>query len=183
MIPLNSKRWQHYTHVYGQADDIPALLKQLETLQSTDNYRDEPLFTLWSSLCHQYSVYSASYAAVPHIVYFAQGKSPLLQLHFIELVASIHCYRPKNDLPEELADSYHHAIKEAHTLCLTLVQYDFTDHQLQSLLGAIAVLRDSRELGSMIWEIQEETECEKCGAFTENMGLSFIDPAFKKSPP
>jgi hypothetical protein len=47
-------------HAYGPADDIPGLLAQAEPDPSSPVW-DE----LWSRLCHQGTVYSASFAALP----------------------------------------------------------------------------------------------------------------------
>lgn len=64
LFSLESSRWSELEHTYGQASDIPSLLKQLvEVPDSSDN--KEPWFPLWSSLAHQGDVYSASFAAVP----------------------------------------------------------------------------------------------------------------------
>jgi len=67
MLSLESPRWSELTHAYGCASDIPALLRQLMAV-SDANADEEPWFTLWSALAHQGDVYSASFAAVPHVV-------------------------------------------------------------------------------------------------------------------
>ncbi|MER7759198.1 hypothetical protein [Streptomyces sp. NPDC097619] len=52
--------WQELSHAYGPAGDVPALLARI------DAERDPELWSeLWSALCHQGSVYSASFAALP----------------------------------------------------------------------------------------------------------------------
>src|SRR4051812_40379348 len=66
MLALDSPRWGELTHAYGEASDIPALLRRLKTAPPPTDYRSEPWFTLWSALCHQNDVYIASYAAIPH---------------------------------------------------------------------------------------------------------------------
>ncbi len=68
MLSLESPRWSELQHAYGPASDIPALLAQLGMVpSSTDG--SEPWFTLWSALAHEGDVYSASFAAVPHVVH------------------------------------------------------------------------------------------------------------------
>ena len=54
-------------HAYGQASDIPPLLRQLQNLPGSEG-QSEPWFTLWSALAHQGDVFSASFAAVPHVI-------------------------------------------------------------------------------------------------------------------
>ncbi|MEW1638495.1 hypothetical protein AB0469_31115 [Streptomyces sp. NPDC093801] len=52
--------WSHLSHAYGSAEDMPALLEQTASEPSPERWSD-----LWSALCHQGSVYSASFAALP----------------------------------------------------------------------------------------------------------------------
>jgi hypothetical protein len=52
--------WTRLRHAYGAAADVPALLDNL-----TPDPADEVWGELWSRICHQGSVYSASFAALP----------------------------------------------------------------------------------------------------------------------
>jgi hypothetical protein len=52
--------WTSLRHAYGAAGDVPALLSKLKP-DPADNVWGE----LWSRICHQGSVYSASFAALP----------------------------------------------------------------------------------------------------------------------
>jgi hypothetical protein len=40
MLSLDSPRWSELSHVYGSAADIPSLLRQLQSLPSSENDRD-----------------------------------------------------------------------------------------------------------------------------------------------
>ncbi|MEY9963493.1 hypothetical protein ABIA33_001526 [Streptacidiphilus sp. MAP12-16] len=51
--------WSQLEHAYGTAEDVPALFERLGTERNDEVWRD-----LWSRLCHQGSVYSASFAAL-----------------------------------------------------------------------------------------------------------------------
>ncbi|MFE4696871.1 hypothetical protein ACFRIC_07225 [Streptomyces sp. NPDC056738] len=51
--------WSQLKHAYGTAEDIPALFERLGTEPNDEVWSD-----LWSRLCHQGSVYSASFAAL-----------------------------------------------------------------------------------------------------------------------
>lgn len=62
--------WSQLKHTYGTAEDIPGLLGQLEPIGSTQAWSD-----LWSRLCHQGSVYSASHAALPTLTRLARDWS------------------------------------------------------------------------------------------------------------
>ena len=68
MLTGDDERWSALEHAYGEASDIPVLLRQLANFPPHEDHRAEPYFSLWSALCHQGDVYSASYAAVPEII-------------------------------------------------------------------------------------------------------------------
>ncbi|MET7533353.1 hypothetical protein [Streptomyces goshikiensis] len=55
--------WSRLTHAYGSAEDIPALLERIASDPASEHWND-----LWSALCHQGTVYSASFAALPWLV-------------------------------------------------------------------------------------------------------------------
>jgi len=54
MIKIEDQQWMTLTDAYGNADEIPALLKKLFNDPSPKpTPKDEPWFSLWSRLCHQ----------------------------------------------------------------------------------------------------------------------------------
>ncbi|MFB7739194.1 hypothetical protein ACFC08_33405 [Streptomyces sp. NPDC056112] len=59
--------WSRLHHAYGTAEDIPSLLHRAGS-SPQDSSWDE----LWSRLCHQGTVYSASYAALPALTEMAR---------------------------------------------------------------------------------------------------------------
>jgi hypothetical protein len=63
--------WTSLRHAYGAAGDVPALLDRL-----TPDPGDEVWGELWSRICHQGSVYSASFAALPALADAASGWQP-----------------------------------------------------------------------------------------------------------
>lgn len=54
--------WSRLSHAYGSAEDIPGLLDQIGTERGGQVWSD-----FWSALCHQSTVYSASFAALPRL--------------------------------------------------------------------------------------------------------------------
>ncbi len=177
MIDLNSKKWNELRHAYGDASDIPELLRQLEDAPYPQNYQSEPWFTLWSALCHQYSVFTASYAAVPHLIRIAQNKERRLQLRFIDLIASIHCFRTaegQDPIPDHIQKDYEFAIEQSLNLCYELIKESLNEDDLKGLLGSIATLKNYNKLGALIYELQEETECQECGASFQTIGLDVV---------
>lgn len=62
--------WRELTHAYGSAEDIPALFARLGGTED-----DAVWSELWSALCHQGSVYEASWAALPVLADIARGRA------------------------------------------------------------------------------------------------------------
>ena len=54
--------WSALGHAYGEATDIPDILEILRPDGWSESWND-----LWSRICHQGTVYSASYAALPYL--------------------------------------------------------------------------------------------------------------------
>ena len=115
MLSLDSPEWIKLQHAYGSAGDIPDMLCRLKqsTAPVTD-YESEPWFGLWSALCHQDDVYTASYAAVPHMVSIAEQSTTPVDLSFFQLPVAVEAARIKGrgpETPENLGTDYHLAIK------------------------------------------------------------------------
>lgn len=114
MLALDDPRWKDLRHAYGDAADVPELLQALAL--STEPIADsekEPWFSLWSRLCHQGDVYTASYAAIPHIVRIASEATGPIEPSFFQLPAAVEIARQTGrgpEIPEADADDYHRAI-------------------------------------------------------------------------
>nr|WSY49307.1 hypothetical protein OG999_03505 [Streptomyces sp. NBC_00886] len=63
--------WSELTHAYGSAENIPGLFARLGGAEDDAVWQE-----LWGSLCHQGSVYDASWAAMPVLVDIALGRAP-----------------------------------------------------------------------------------------------------------
>jgi hypothetical protein len=74
--------WRELSHAYGSADDVSALLRAL--LAQDPAEVDEAADALWSSICHQGSVYSATPYAVPFLARMAAaGLRPAMALQLL----------------------------------------------------------------------------------------------------
>jgi hypothetical protein len=165
MLDLNSPMWKNLSHAYGSAANIPTLLEQLKTAGPQKEFDTEPWFSLWSALCHQYDVYSASYAAVPHIIAIASIKPANERLDHLFLAASIEAFRHLEDsppIPAELQHAYVLAIEQASKLVLECLEQDWQEADYRILLGALAITKGHPQLGNAIFELNEETECPNC---------------------
>jgi hypothetical protein len=113
-VTTHALDWSSLRHAYGPADDIPALLERARHAPATGDYRDEPWFSLWSALCHQGDVYTASYAAVPELVAIAEARAaePRVAWECLLLAGSIELERALPNgaapppVPAELESAY-----------------------------------------------------------------------------
>ncbi|GGM90322.1 hypothetical protein GCM10009721_14710 [Terrabacter tumescens] len=78
--------WATLEHAYGSARDVPDLLAAAEhASEETGPEWDD----LWSRLCHQGTVYTASYAAIPALDAMATRHAPAGYVAALQLAASI----------------------------------------------------------------------------------------------
>jgi hypothetical protein len=96
---MSTTRWDMLRDAYGPATEIPALLDSARRAPPGRKYTDEPWFSLWSALCHQGDVYTASYAAVPELIAIAMTRKtdPAAAFECLHLAA---CIELERALPE-----------------------------------------------------------------------------------
>jgi hypothetical protein len=83
---LESIAWPALTHAYGPAEDTPGLLRLLTTASGEE--LADALDELWSSICHQGTVYPATVAAVPFLAGLAaDGVHPAELLAMLGVIA------------------------------------------------------------------------------------------------
>ncbi|WP_232666619.1 hypothetical protein [Pseudonocardia sp. TRM90224] len=76
--------WSGLRHAYGTAQDVPALLQRLEPDPEAEVWEE-----LWSRLCHQGDVYSASFASLPALTSAIAGWPPADRILGLNLAAAI----------------------------------------------------------------------------------------------
>src|SRR5262245_34744030 len=76
--------WGQLRQAYGKASDVPALLAGLAPEPEAEVWEE-----LWSRLCHQCTVYSASFAALPALAAAAAQWRPGERLMVLSLAAAI----------------------------------------------------------------------------------------------
>lgn len=156
MIPLDSPVWSELQTAYGSAGDIPGLLKQIIDFPAVATYKDEPWFSLWSALCHQGDVYSASFAAVPHVVEALSKDPARASVDYFQLPVCIELARIENelDVPVELKHEYRRALERLPTLAATAACSDWTDDKCAVSLAAIAITTGKHELARLLIEVE-----------------------------
>ncbi|MFI0357435.1 hypothetical protein [Actinomadura sp. 9N407] len=76
--------WTQLRHAYGRADDVPGMLDRLVPDEDAEVWTE-----LWSAICHQGTVYSASFAALPRLTELARDWAPADRLWPLSLAGSI----------------------------------------------------------------------------------------------
>ena len=76
--------WKALYHAYGEASGIPALIDELRANPSDTVWQD-----LWGSLCHQGTVYSASYASLQPLCELAKSMLASDRLSPLMLIGAI----------------------------------------------------------------------------------------------
>ena len=156
MLALESSFWSELRHAYGVASDIPALLSQLASYPSEASYQDEPWFTLWSSLCHQGDIYSASFAAVPHIVRALAANPVQASMSFFLLPASIEVARVSGGIiaPPSLANAYFEALAQLPMLAGAAAQPGWSESACTAALAATAAATGNHQTAQLLLETE-----------------------------
>lgn len=156
MIPLDSAAWDQLRHCYGPASNIPDLLRQLAANPQPMKSDDGPWESLWSALCHQDDVYTASYAAVPHIVDIALNAKGPIDFSFFLLPARIEISRKRKrgpDIPQELEWNYFAAMRKLIECATRHAASDWDLSMLLSVLAGIAAAKGQPDLADLLTEL------------------------------
>lgn len=177
MLDLRSPRWKELSHAYGSAQDIPGLLSQLKTAAPEKDYRSEPWFSLWSALCHQGDIYTASYAAVPHILAAGSEKPISQRMDFLLITAKIEAMRhvkgaPK--IPADLKRPYENAIREGLSLAMSCLEQDWPEDEYRVVLGALAIFSEHVAFGNMMLDFDGDCQCPNCDTVFPPLGYDIL---------
>jgi hypothetical protein len=142
MLSLESPVWAQLQHAYGSASDIPNLLRQLESFPASEG-QQEPWFSIWSALAHQGDVYTASFAAVPHIVRVISIAPERATYSYFQFPAwvEICCHRNNFDVPPDLLPAYSEALSRLPALVGAAATRTWDGDFLACALSALAVAK------------------------------------------
>jgi hypothetical protein len=158
MLGLDSPRWSTLETAYGPAVDVPDMLRALESVPNSDDWRDEPWSSIWSALAHQGDVYSASFAAVPHIVSVLAAAPDRAGFNYFAFPAWVEICRQRKaePIPEDLNGPYTAALARLPRLAAAAADRPWDEPMLQSVLGAIAVAKGPVEVAEAASELTLE---------------------------
>jgi hypothetical protein len=137
------------------------LLKQLDTLPG-DGANAEPWFSLWSSLAHQGDVYSASFAAVPHIVHALSINPVQASECYFQFPAWVEICRNNTSsrVPDDLRDAYESALAQLPALVAAAAKNEWSEGFTSSVLAAIAASKGQYAVAETILELNAQVAGE-----------------------
>jgi len=141
VLTLNDPRWANLSTAYGSAVDLPNLLILAAEDFRPGHAEQSTWFALWSALCHQGDVYTASYAAVPHLVGLATAHLQRRHHDALHLAASIELSRLQGRgpaVPDDLSASYYQAVAVGRRLAERGVSAAWDRNSERVLLGSLA---------------------------------------------
>jgi hypothetical protein len=161
MLHLDSPRWNSLTHAYGSGQDIPPLLQQLAAHRHLppSEPEDRTWHALWDRLEHQFTVYDASYAAIPHLIQIAQQSPHHPRSDYFLLPAAIEVRRALGygePFPADLTDAYHHAIQQVPQVVALFVTEPWDAALSRSIAAALAVAKGHILLADIVMDLRPE---------------------------
>ena len=133
------------------------MLRQLADLPSSEN-DSEPWFSLWSALAHQGDVYSASFAAVPHVIK-ALASAPLkAEFSYFQFPVWVEVCRKKNgvEIPEDLQAAYFASLSQLPSLVASAATREWEPEFLCCALSAIAAAKGQTSVAEAVLELTPE---------------------------
>lgn len=153
MLALDSPLWAGLEHAYGEASDIPALL------EATEHGDEDAEEDLWASLWHEDEVFTASYAALPHLVRMVASERDTVSLWLLYLVAAIESARLADrgpPVPEDLRGPYHRALRSVPALAARLLERPRSEESCRIIFAAIAAAAGHPGLGEAITKLSPQ---------------------------
>ena len=157
MLALNDDAWSELSHAHGNAGDIPARLRQLAGFPSGEGCKDEPYASLWRALLHKHCVYSASYAALPHMVEMMGDDPGRAHASVLELVTRIEIARAKGNGPSlehGQAVMYHAALERLPEVIAMMARHPWDEVVTRIASAALAAARNQAMLAEAILELK-----------------------------
>lgn len=151
-LALDSPRWRTLQQAYGSAEDIGALLAALYD-QDDDDARTELWYGAWATLCPGDRIYSAAYAAAPHLLRIAATRDFAERVSAIHLVAQVEISRHASGAPgidDDLVAAYASAIESLPSQVMQLVAMTWDEPTAQVLAAALLAGKRQHALARLL---------------------------------
>lgn len=178
MLSLESPRW-HELEANGDPLEIPPLLDSLRYTTSPEVY-SQSLDDLWELVFHQYDVYTASYAVVPHLIDLMALKLPSERLALIVKIGMIVALAHRPDVapvPDDLRADYTEALDRAAPLILECFSRGWSDEEYSCLCAALAAVQGHPVMAIDLLETFRAPSalyCDHCEEFFRSFGYALI---------
>lgn len=146
--------WAHLSHAYGEASDIPYWLSKVSP------GREKAWNELWSRLCHQGSVYDASFAALPALLDLARTWSREDRKMPLSLAGAIVAGHDQAPEYEELYRAHANDIAALRELTLDSLR---SMSGAGARLHALAAAAGQEEVALLLRQLFGEAHCTGCG--------------------
>lgn len=164
-LPLDSPRWEELEQAFGDAGDIARLLAHLDRV--SDAERQELWFGLWRTLWREGEVFTASYAAMPHLVAYASDRAPRERAAALHLAGAVEVARHGRgapELPGFLRDGYHAALRMVPELVASCAAEPWDADTAQVLAAVLAIAKGHPGFGGAALSLEPHQSCPVCGA-------------------
>lgn len=160
-LDLEDPRWGTLAEAYGSAEGVPQMIRDLDESHDDDLWED-----IYSSLCHQGTVYTASYAAFPHVVAIAAQLPPADRVNHCAFLGAVAGSVDADPVPPFLRDAYVGAIDAAVPLTREALFTPGTDESsavyLLSALAAFQGFIAAADLLDGFVDGEYEFDCPSC---------------------
>jgi len=185
LVSLDSPRWKQLRDAYGSAELTPDLIKRVadesDPSLSPDPARlnvNSPWDEVWSSLCHQGTIYPATYAALPHLVSIAGNGNLWTKVQTLTFAGDV-CSQENSvgEVPEDLAKSFEDALKVIKQMSLPIIREAVVAYSLHQcplpylLKSAVALRAGPRPMVQLLEEMgaggesEVDIECPQCSRY------------------
>lgn len=165
MLDLDSPRWLELESCSGRSRVVPDLLHRIRVRPTDEDWAE-----VWEQISHQWTLYPAAYAAVPHLVSLLVEQKQLRQRESLEDLARIAFPLERvSECPQDLRHDFDASLEEAGVVAIDLARSSEAprgDHI--SLLCSAAALAGRTTLGRLSLDATLHTEgevvvaCPKC---------------------
>ena len=175
MLALDDDRWASLGHAYGDCRDTVDWLRRLHD-PAANFHASVKSFDYWSALCHQQSVYTATYATIPHLVSViaplaADNRDRGDLLCFVGYSVACGHLSGAADIPAFLRGDYESAQHDAVPLISASIPFtketENTASELRHMMSALAACRGYPELAFMLADLDCSIECPNCDGLIE----------------
>ena len=161
MLALDSPRWRELSQAHGNAEDIPRLLKVLESLATTEDMRvrAELWYGVWATLCPDGRLYDAAYAAVPHLLAMTRDMDAAERGAAVHVAAEVETLRHMDNapsIPDDLVPAYAMAVESLPSIVAELAGVPWDSATAQVMAAALLVGKRQPALALAILALGDE---------------------------